>query len=109
MTPEIADAIRELATSGAAPKDICRTLGLTKGTVSGWLSRNRGCRPILPPVPPPPSERPDFPPPGRCLWINGDPRTTDFDFCAKPTGDTLDPWCPGHRKRVFVREREDRA
>ena len=101
MTPEIADAIRELATSGVAPKDICRTLGLTKGTVAGWLSRNRGCRPVLPPEAPPP----DFPPSGHCLWINGDPREPNFSFCAQPTGDTLDPWCPAHRKRVYVRER----
>jgi GcrA cell cycle regulator len=39
--------------------------------------------------------------PGMCRFPQGDVRTGIL-FCALPTGDALEPWCPEHRRRVFV-------
>lgn len=45
-------------------------------------------------------------PRGTCQWITGDPRTDEWTFCAAPTGDREESWCPEHRARVFLRGEE---
>lgn len=41
----------------------------------------------------------EFPPPGFCRWMNGDPLDPVAHFC----GEAGDPWCNHHRAIVYVR------
>lgn len=48
----------------------------------------------------------EFPPPGSCLWMDGDPRDPGSHFCGSPVFIFGEAWCANHRRRVYLPPRD---
>lgn len=101
--------IEELAET-MTQAQIAKLLNIGRNVVIGAVDRGRKmCRlpdpkakPKKPYVPP----RDIFPPPCTCLWMDGDPRDPDSQFCGEPVFIFGEAWCMRHRARVYVPRRD---
>lgn len=95
--------LRQLVEDGATASEAAAKIGTTKNAVIGRASRiglewkTPPTKPLAPARPPRPQI--EFPPSGRCVWPEGDPRDDDFHFCGERVAGPGMPYCVEHLRR----------
>lgn len=91
-------ALRILAAAGMTATETARCLGVSKNSAISCAQRIDVAWARSPKVKPE-QPRTTFPPPGRCLFIIGDPRHAIF--CGEEVVEYGHPYCPEHHLRCY--------
>jgi hypothetical protein len=84
---------------GESIRMIALSIGITKNTAIGVLSRD-GLLNKRPKAMPPPRPTIPFPEPHTCMFGFGHPGQIDFHWCGAPSG--RDTYCPEHHEKVYI-------
>jgi GcrA cell cycle regulator len=103
------DELMSLINEGLSFKELGKRMRLSKNAVIGKIHRLTGDEKPVPTTIDRLNALNIFPPPGHCVFPDGDPNTSDFSFCGSPVIDIFHPYCKEHRIRAYASRPQKKA